>query len=355
MMRRFVPVLVAVGVAAGLLGGCAAEPTEGLGSKERTAALRATIETSRVMHQTTTQSGSTAAVDVVVEDDYRYAAKHSLNGAVLYEEVVYDDARAVRAGTPAVLGPNGSKPEAAPLVAGEWVQDGDKAPPEFMSPLAPVRLLDPRPTLEVVRSTDDWLNSRSGTLVVASLKKWDPKSQFYVKQDDKFEPHLEGGLRYDFVPAHYDADAFFSEGIPSDFSGKLHEAFTYISFWFKDGRLTRVEGRFLPNDKKVARDLRAEAKRQAKRAGVPVSQIKLPAIPPASHQVTTFEFGHDMAKVAMPPTKASISLAALSGVSTGPGAKPPTTPAAPAPPTAPAQSPPTIPGVPVQPGELKPL
>jgi hypothetical protein len=326
---------------AATLSGCGGKQGTDVSGEDRVKFVRSASEAARAVRFEHTEGQARRSVVATVEDDYRYRASLREGDRVAYEEVVVDDFRAIRLADPAVIPePVRAAPSLAPALTGGWVEDAAKAPPEFVNPTAPLRVLDPRPVLDVVRVLDEW-TSASGKRVVQRMARWDPKSSNYVFRYDKFEGHKEDGVRYDLFPTPYDADDVFDDGIPSSFPDEMLARFLYTSLWFKDGRVTRLERAFEIDTKTVARDLESAASRQAQRAGVSVKSIALPPVPAKYRESYTFAYSSADAKVVRPATVAVVALPTLASAAAN--AAPPAAPM-PAPPNGggPA-TPPTLP------------
>jgi hypothetical protein len=287
--------------------------------------LKASADAPRAVHVESVSAGKTEVWDAVVEDDYRYSAKYAVNGTPQYAEVDYDDGRVVQLQNLGLLGQAQSNPLAATLAPERWVTDLDQAPPDFLSQKAVHRILDPRDALDVVHSFDEFTVGERATLPLLRSRKWDPKSQLYVKRDDKFTPNLESGIRYDYMPQPYSGTTLFTNGIPTDMEAKLRDFFLYIAFWFKDGRVTRIEENFLPDAQRIRRDLSDQAKRSARDTGIATSNLRLPEIPAPFHKVISVTYKPGT-KVSLPTAAGAVKLSALGPAA---GSAPPAGPAAP--------------------------
>jgi hypothetical protein len=168
--------------------------------------------------------------------------------------------------TPLVPAPLDADPALAPLLAGSWVEDLGHAPPEFAPSGTPARLLDGSPVLETVRSLELAARSPEGAQIAFAPRN-DPKSPQYIRNQDKFPQHPEDGVRYDIIPGSYDPVSVFGRGIPNDLHGILDHYFLYVSYWFKDGRVTRVERFFDIDTARVRRDVEGVVKRTGENPG----------------------------------------------------------------------------------------
>ncbi|MDQ1444529.1 MAG: hypothetical protein QOI20_993 [Acidimicrobiaceae bacterium] len=348
--HRVLAIVLATGAVAAS-GACGTAEGVQLSFDYRRAALRAAVEQPRTIEFEHTEGSSKSKMSAAIEDDYRYRGAVTSDGALQYEEVVYDDVRAVRLADPQhQVPPWVPSAGLAPLLAGSWVADAAHAPNEFLNPSAPEKVLDPRLTLDFVRSMETW-TSGDGLKLFARAKKWDPKGQTYERKDDKFDGHKEFGVRYDVFPIKkYDKNDLYDHGIPPYFSSEMRTRFLYSSFWFKDGRITRVEERLAIDVKRVRKDLKWALKRAATKGRVKVKDIRAPLVPLPYHEVTTIAFpGPEAAKITLPQITATVVLPPRAFPQ--PAAAPPTTPTVPAgTPSAPAgatmPAPPAPPGVP---------
>jgi hypothetical protein len=317
-----------------------AHPSRGdLSASDRLQLVKDSATAPRVIHVENDSGPEKDVWDATVEDDYRYSASYTFNGMPQYEEVDYDDARLVRLEPTSVFAqrrPDGGGP---PVTPGQWVNDLDQAPSDFLSQTAPPHFLDPRGALDIVHGFDDFDDTTAVyTPAVTRATKWDPKSQLYVKKDDKFAGHREAGTRYDTIRPPYTSSAIFNNGIPPDYARQIINAFEFTSFWFKDGRVTRIEELFQPDVPRLRRDLQDEAKRMARDTGVSIRQIRLPGIPSAFHKVFTFTYKPEV-KVVVPTASGGVKLSGFSLVGT------PISPTGPSRPGG-GTTPPTVPGLP---------
>jgi hypothetical protein len=175
--------------------------------------------------------------------------------------------------------------------------------------------MDPGSVLSAVRNLE--MLVRTGSVFkVALAQKWDPQSHEYIRQHDKFPPHKEDGVRYDVIPAPYDGGAVFANGVPPDLTAALKQYALYESYWFKDGRITRIESFFDVDTKAVERDLRAAARREA---SSPVStDARLPSVPRPYHETYTFNYPKDGVKVTLPDATATVTIPRQGGQPTIP-------------------------------------
>lgn len=328
MIRRLGLVLLALLT----LASCAANEEEQLSGDEREEALHESAHAPRTFAFRHTSGPLKLAVSGDVEDDYRYRGTFAVGDRPAYEEAVVDDRRAIRLVDPAALPePVRANPALAPLMSGAWMADAANAPPEFAKADTQIRLIDPSVVLEKVRYLESLEQDPDRIGQVRGAAFYDPGSTSYLRRNDKFPAHEKDGSRYDILPGSYQGDLLFREGIPQDLVKQLERSFLYISWWFKDGRITRVELFFDVDQKAVTRDMKASAERQAKRAGIPVENIPLVPVPPPYRQTYTFTYPKEPVQVALPPTTGTVTL-------------PPIAPAAPNAPAVPPVVAPPVPG-----------
>lgn len=292
-----------------VLASCAPKDDDQLSGDERADALRSSAHAPRTFSFRHTSQPLKLAVSGEVEDDYRYRATFSIGDRPAYEEVVVDDHRAIRLVDPSAL-PEPARANAAlaPLLSGAWMADAANAPPEFVKADVPARLIDPSVVLEKVRYLENVQQDPERKDVVKFAAFYDPGSTEYLRRNDKFPPHEKDGIRYDVLPGSYQGDQMFREGIPDDLVKQLERSFLYLSWWFKEGRVTRVELFFDVDVKAVTRDMKASAERQAKRAGIPVENVPLLAVPRPYRQTYTFKYPKEPVRVALPPTTGTVTL-----------------------------------------------
>jgi hypothetical protein len=243
-----------------------------------------------------------------VEDDYRYRATFALDGRDVHEEYVLDDRRLLRLADASALPEGGDRGALGALLSGAWVADSANAPAEFPKTGTAVRLLDPAVVLEPVRFLERIGREEGPRRLLRGAARHDPGSTRYLRSRDKFEAHKEAGVRYDVVPGNYDGDLLFRNDIPQELERALEPSFLYVSYWFRDGRITRVERFFDIDVDAVSRDLRAAAERQAGRARVNVSVIPVPPVPQPYRDVYTFEYPGEPVRLTAPTPSATVTL-----------------------------------------------
>jgi hypothetical protein len=207
----------------------------------------------RTFTSTSTVGGARVTVVGLVEDDYRYAATVSLNGAPVWEEVVVDDKRYVRVINAAALFDADTAASLSTIVSGAWVVDGNGAPAEF-TPETTVVPLAPDLVLSYVRVLDT-----VPQLTKLGYVEWNPQGASYLPRSDKFPAHKDNGKRFDHLPTAYDANQVLN-GLDA-----TRPYFEYVSLWANDRGVTRIERTLElpdPADKRYA-----EMYTQLRRAG----------------------------------------------------------------------------------------
>lgn len=313
-MRRRLFACVALAAAA-VLSSCTSAGDADLTADERVDAFDASVHPPRTFSYTRTQGDGRLEVRGRVEDDYRYEAEVASNGEQLYQEVVFDDHRFVRVSAQAAAAlTTGDAEDTAPPARGEWVRDGRGAPGEFAAAgsadaeaqagAAPAPAL----VLGVLRALEkaDQADRFRSALRVARV--YDPDSSGYLERNDKFPPHPESGRRYDAVPGPYQPDVLFADGVPDDLAERLTSSSLYLSFWFRDGRLTRIEAFFDVDVERVADDMRTAMRLRAARSGAQLDPATVPPAPQPYRETYTFEYPQDRVKVEAPAATATVSL-----------------------------------------------
>ncbi|HZQ26215.1 MAG TPA: hypothetical protein VFA94_00830 [Acidimicrobiales bacterium] len=277
------------------LAACTGSTDNSLSAKQRSDFLDASVHAPRQFVFQRELGGARSEVRGAVADDYRYQAEVAAGGALLYREVVVDDRRFVKLDKPV-----------ADVVAGAWVADASGAPGEFarraVGPLSGGAVLD------AVRALEAGPDAELFKTAVKTARRYDPKSSDYVKRNDKFPPHSEDGVRYDALPGAYQPDLLFRQGIPPNLEQRLRAAFLYASFWFKDGRITRIETLFDIDVKRVAQDMRSALDVQAKATGGRLDPSTLPPTPGPYRETYTFQYPKDPPVVTPPAATATVRL-----------------------------------------------
>jgi hypothetical protein len=250
MSRR--RILAAIAVAVAVLGSsaCAERDTT---EEQVLELLDATADLSNRFVYAEERSGQKIVVRGLVEDDFRFKARLSVNDKDVLDEVVNDDAMAVRfidtSALPQFLS-DGSSSGASPLqVLGQrrWVLDPAGAPPVGISAteaeyagIDPV--IDALATLGYVRQA---ITEGEG------VERYNAESIDYRPQEDPFPtPQAKSGIdRYDVeAPAFPKADAVAQSGnTEAAFAGIAH--FRKLSVYVKDGRVIQVRERIAAEGK----------------------------------------------------------------------------------------------------------
>jgi hypothetical protein len=154
--------------------------------------------------------GTATTVDGLVEDDFRFEARESLNGSPALEEVVDDDSdtvhvldpaalkpmlRAPRAGQLAATTPGGTTLDA--LLAHQWVVDSTGAP-YIYPPAGQTRAFGQDPILDSLSVLDDAAADIGESSLVS---RFNPESETYKASEDPFPRPASGSgvLRYDYT------------------------------------------------------------------------------------------------------------------------------------------------------------
>jgi hypothetical protein len=247
--------------------------------KELRAAITRTEHLANRFVYTVTTPDGTTDVRGIVEDDFRFKARVTMNNATAYDEVVNDDSLAVRFADPSRLAGflSQEKPEAAQaptdftgvtvsqaLNARRWVLDRQGAPAVAEAAAADARLgadpvLDALTVLDYIRRAS---NDAFG------VKRFDPDSldPVYRSSEDNFpKPQKGSGVaRYDFERPFLPPVSAAGQGGESAFPQSKH--FRRMAVYVKDGRIIDVReaidlrGRGLTDFIKYERALLKEAK-----------------------------------------------------------------------------------------------
>lgn len=308
MSRR--PWLLALAVLA--VASCAPRGSTELTADEREDALAMSAHAPRRFTFERTLGTPLYRIDGEVEDDYRYRATFSLGDREVYEEVDIDDRRVLQVRDASAL-PEAARtdPKLAPLLSGAWVSDSANAPTEFVKADAQARLLDPAVVLDKVRYMEKTQQERTRLQRLRAATRHDPKSTRYLRRNDKFPAYPEDGIRYDIVPPSYDGDLLFRNGIPDDLAESLESSVLYLSYWVKDGRMTRIELFFDVDVKAVEADIRDAAERQANRSGIATSAITTPPVPQPYRETYTFSYPKEPVRLTLPTPTGTVALPPL--------------------------------------------
>lgn len=267
-------IVAMLGVA--LLTGCAGGPHQTLDLDAVEEAIQQTQSGTRAFTMTRTQNGLAIQISGRVDDDYRYSASVTVDGRPMLEEIVLDDARYLKVLDPSLLvqAPAGVAVNA--LRAGSWVVDPLGAPRDAVADSdqdLPGPLLSPLTVWDQVR----FLETVPGALRKAQRHhEYNPDASNYLKKFDKFPRHEADGIRFDALPAAFDPDLAFKDGLPVDL-GHLTPYFLYTSVWVRDGSVTRAELLFDIPD--ISADVERVQRLQAERSGAPYRSTDRPLIP----------------------------------------------------------------------------
>ncbi|HUR78264.1 MAG TPA: hypothetical protein VMZ22_09980 [Acidimicrobiales bacterium] len=224
---------------------------------DQTKALRAAIaRTQHLAHQfayTVTTPESSQEVRGVVEDDFRFKARVSLDGALAYDEVVHDDTLAVRFADPTLVSDFIRSGDAAAafsptdfagvnvteaLEARRWVIDRRGAPAVAAASAADAKLgLDP--VLDALTILD-YVSRASGEAF--AVTRFDPEdlNPTYRSSEDTFpKPQNGSGVeRYDLAKRFLPPVAAFGGRGESAFPQTHH--FRRMAIYVKDGRIIDI-------------------------------------------------------------------------------------------------------------------
>jgi len=188
----------------------------------------------------------------LVEDDFRFKARVTRNDLDVLDQVVSDDALAVRFLDPSVLPQFLKEPsaETTPLEAlsqRRWVVDRAGAPPVGLPVTDPKYAgVDP-----VADSLGVLTYTRLSITAASGIRKYNPESLDYRPQEDPFPTPQEGsGIdRYDIVLRPFPKpDAVASSG-QADAAFASVANFRKMSIYVKDGRVVQVRERIAAEGK----------------------------------------------------------------------------------------------------------
>lgn len=241
--RRLIAGLLAVGVLA--TGPACAKKNEDklalLKILQRSAHVSGVFRYSDQTPQTPFFKGSLVEVRGVVEDDFKYKARMSVDSKDVVDEVVSDDALAVRFVDPSFI-PNytgrGGTPEVREaLNARYWITDPAGAPPVGGAALEE-NVLGVDPITDALSINDyvaDAINQARG------VQKFNTERIDYRPAEDPFPRPASGSgvTRWDLIPKDIPrADA--SEQAGGDVSLARIAVFRKMSIYVKDGRVVQV-------------------------------------------------------------------------------------------------------------------
>ncbi len=181
------------------------------------------------------------AVRGLIEDDFRYKARLTVDGDDVLDEVVNDDALAVRFLDPAYVAKftgSGGKPETvAALNARYWVADLKGAPAIGDAAIADSLIgVDPIvDSLSVVDYVKDSINQ------AAEVAKFNPEGLDYRPAEDPFPRPAPGSgvVRWDLVPKKMPRPDELATGQGNSALARA-EVFRKMSVYVKDGRVLQV-------------------------------------------------------------------------------------------------------------------
>lgn len=245
-----------------MLGACSGKQAGELDAEELDVVAEKTALSARAFTFTRRFGGVDYKIEGLVEDDYRYSAKVTVDDELVLEEVVIDDARYLRVAnadmlrTVAVvesvdrpLPPRPGSAFADPatetaLLTGGWVFDPTAAPAEFGGAASSGNALDANQLLNRVRFIETLpavMHRGQG------VGKWNPEATDYLPQQDRFKPikaenlgdpfidrYRSSGFRYDVKPKPFDP-AVSPTGLRD-----LEDFFLYTSVWTKGAKIRRV-------------------------------------------------------------------------------------------------------------------
>lgn len=186
-------------------------------------------------------AGHEAEVVVSVEDSFRSSASLSLNGVPLLEQVVVDDAVALRLPSPGRWNPAANTPLESLLGSGRWVIDPAGAPPVLFASEAEGDVTDVGTDLigDAINAFDYALASATGARDVI---KFNRESLDYFPADDPFRSFVEededaGITRFDAIPPVLPRT---NEGQRGPDALPTERTFRKLSVFIQDGRLVRI-------------------------------------------------------------------------------------------------------------------
>lgn len=178
-------------------------------------------------------------VDVDSQDSFRTSATLSLNGTPLLDEMLVDDAVALRLRDPAQWNPAANTPLAPILGSGKWVVDPAGAPPVlFAGNQQDITKTGIDPLSDALNATQ---YVRAVMALGVNVIRFNKDSLDYRPDEDPFRKYVDddikaGLVRYDVVPPALPRTANASQ------PGRLPDArfFRRLSIYVKNGRMVRV-------------------------------------------------------------------------------------------------------------------
>ena len=273
--RRLRPVVGGALAVALLVGGCTKQDTL---EEDVIGWLDATANLSNRYVYTENFAGQEVVVRGLVEDDFRFKARLTLNDRDVLDEVVNDDALAVRFLDPTLLPQfvkSDSSGAAAPLEVlqqRKWVIDKSGAPPVGLNSTdEKIAGVDP-----VVDSLATLVYARQAITEARGVVKFNPESVDYRPQEDPFPTPKDGsGIeRYDLVAPQFPQAEAVSRTANADAAFPNIEHFRKMSLYVKDKRIIQIRER-IAAEGKVLEKFREYMERTATQAGPQVEkQVK---------------------------------------------------------------------------------
>lgn len=190
---------------------------------------------------TETADGREVEVEVTVQDSFRSRTAVSLDGVELLDQVVVDDAAAVRLRAPDRWNPAAGTPLAEILGTGDWVVDPAGAPELLLGEesTGDITEVGQDPVLDAINALDYAQAAADQASLVAKFNK---NSTDYRPSEDPFRDLVEaderqGLLRYDAIPP---ALPRTSEGQRGAEQIPGTQSFRRLSVYLKEGRVVRV-------------------------------------------------------------------------------------------------------------------
>jgi hypothetical protein len=282
-VSRIIRAAVLAAVVATSLTGCAKEKT---GAKEVNAAINATrLQPLRFVYSVSKPKES-FQVQGLVEDDFRYKARLVRDQSPVFDEVVNDDAIAVRFAEPRALGAfiDDNQRESADLdtdlpgvnvinvlQAKRWVLDPVGAP-SLTSAARSGRDLDKDPVFDALGVLSYVQQAMAEALEVHRWDKDDLNPAYRASEDVFPQPTKASGVRrYDLrrpnLPAIGGTGSSATDSVPQI------KHFRKMAIYVKDNRIIRVMER-IEITGKAGDDFVSYIKRFAKQAGATDSEVK---------------------------------------------------------------------------------
>jgi hypothetical protein len=245
--RRLVAVVAAASAVAVLSGACARRDTD---EKKVLGWLDKTADLSNRFVYNESIGGQSVVVRGLVEDDFRFKARLTVNSADILDEVVSDDAMAVRFLEPSLLpqfvrsGGSASVTLDA-LTQRKWVLDKAGAPPVGL-PVTDNKFAGVDP---VADSLAVLAYARQAITEGQGLTRFNPESIDYRPKEDPFPtPQDKSGIdRYDVKAPAFPKPDQVSTNVDQPFAALSH--FRKLSVYVKDGKVIQVRERIAADGK----------------------------------------------------------------------------------------------------------